>query len=268
MPAVFMKNVLWFFLLLLAQMTLAQSPSDTSLDARISYFLDKAKDTGFTALDRHELSMLSFQVQNKGFLLEEQNGDFAGALPHIDRALSIWKTLDDTANVANLLKYRGYLLGNLGRFPEAKTDVFRSIALYRSLRWGFGVAVARFDLAKIYEAEKKTDSAFVILEESMHYWKTVKDTFRLVTTNTFLMHLYLDGRDYPQAEKVFLENRCMLEKAKLHWRPLIDYYYVSYQLFKALEDKKMAGRYLSSYTRKIDQLRVDGITARSGYQRE
>lgn len=268
MPLLLMKKIAAIVYFFFAAVTYGQSPSDTSLDARINQYLARVSDTSFSDLDRHELIMLTFQVQNKGFMLEEQQGDFAAALPYIDRALAIFTVLDDTTNMANLLKYRGYLYGSLGRFSEGRRDAFRSVALYRALRWGFGVAVARFDLAKIYEAEHKTDSAFLLLEESLHYWKTVKDTFRLVTTNTFLMHLYLKERDYVRAGQIYQTNLCMIDQAKLHWRPLIDFYYVSYQYFTALPEKKEANRYLTKYTRKVEELRIEGITARSGYERE
>jgi len=51
--------------------------------------------------------------------------------------------LTDTQNVANLVKYKGYLLGNLGEFTKAKREIGYAVFLYRLTKKDYGVAVSK-----------------------------------------------------------------------------------------------------------------------------
>jgi tetratricopeptide (TPR) repeat protein len=109
-----------------AQTSLTIAP-DT---ARIQVLFEKAHQHSLSAEEKKEFRLIGYGIQNRGFAAEEKEHNYDKALDSINKALIIWTALDDTLNEANNRKYRGYLLGHLKKFPEAKTEINRAIGLF------------------------------------------------------------------------------------------------------------------------------------------
>lgn len=81
------------------------------------------------------------------FLTGRQND----ALDLNDRALAIWRRLDDPSWIRRCLNNRGLLLDGLGRYAEAGEALTRSLEYARQLNHPYGEAVTRSHLGNLYE---------------------------------------------------------------------------------------------------------------------
>jgi tetratricopeptide (TPR) repeat protein len=68
-----------------------------------------------------------------------------------DRALAIWRRLDDPSRIRRCLDNRGLLLDGLGRYTEAGEALTRSLEYARRLNDPYGEAVTRSHLGNLYE---------------------------------------------------------------------------------------------------------------------
>jgi tetratricopeptide (TPR) repeat protein len=68
-----------------------------------------------------------------------------------DRALAIWRRLDDPSRIRRCLDNRGLLLDGLGRYAEAGEALTRSLEYARRLNDPYGEAVTRSHLGNLYE---------------------------------------------------------------------------------------------------------------------
>src|ERR1700752_2590679 len=142
-----MKIILFFFLVIISATAFGQTDSPEN---RANELLRKAKTQPLSKEELKEVQNLATKIQNYGFVLEERKHDYTGSLAEINRALNIWYQLRDTVRRANLLKYKGYLLGHLNRFPEAKIKIDSAICLFKAAKDPKGIAVSQFDFSRVY----------------------------------------------------------------------------------------------------------------------
>jgi hypothetical protein len=235
-----------------------KSQTDTTNDSKINFYLNEFKAKTLSDKDKKELKMLLWGVQNKGFRLEEGAHDYKGALVQINKALQLWIEIADTASEANLRKYKGYLLGHLNEFPEAKTEIHRAIDLYRSLNMDFGVAVSQFDLSKVYELEPKLDSAKYFAQTALTYWKTQADTGRILDNVNELINIHNKLGEYSKSEKIQKESQPLLMAKDLIGPEITDFYFLSCQLYEKLKNSDMANKYKKLYSDRSEALKKKG----------
>ena len=260
-----MKLITVFFLFIVLLPLLSQGQADTTNDSKINYYLNEYKSNTLTDKDKKELIPLIFAVQNKGFRLEEGSRDYKGALVQINKALSIWTAINDTASEANLLKYKGYLLGHMNRFSEAKTEIHNAIDLYTLVNMDFGVAVSQFDLSKVYELETKFDSAKYFALKALTYWKTQADTGRILSIDNELICIFNKTGEFSRAEKVQKEAQPLVETKHMVGPSIIDFDFLSYQLYEKMKNSEMASKYKKLYTDKLADLKKLNIFIKSSY---
>ncbi|MEO6670707.1 MAG: hypothetical protein ABIN36_14595 [Ferruginibacter sp.] len=242
----------------------AQDSTRILTNLKINSLLSKIYDNSIVPKEKDELKQLTYLIQNNGFTLEEISHDYQNSLLDIEKSLSIWIAMKDTLNEANNRKFRGYLLGHLKRFSEAKQEINQAINLFKTKNRLFGIAVSESDLSKVYEMESNLDSAIFFASSASSYWRDKEDTFRIISNNIQLMNLFNKSKRYIEAEKLQFLTKHMINE-NLHWRPLIDFYFVSGQLFSNLHKKKLHRFYKKLYTHKLKELRKGGTTIISYY---
>ena len=183
----------------------------------------------------------------------------------IDSAMEIWTALKDTIRGANLLKYRGYLLGRLGRFAEAKADIDSAIYLFRKKEYEMGVMVSEFDLSKMYESQFKLDSALKYATLTFSYWKVKRDTSRIIVSVNQLINLYLKMKQFEAALDIQRESTQLLEKRDLHPLQLMDFYFLSIQLFKKANYLKKVRHYQQIFDEQEKHLKAENKMPELGY---
>ena len=191
-----------------------------------------------------------FQIQNQGFLYDEQECKYDSALYKIEIALSAWEQLGDTLNQANLLKYLGYLNGRLGNSRIGKEQIARAISLYKTKAAEFGIAVSLFDLAKVYTFENKLDSAAQSANQAKTYWVTQDDPSRLLVVNNHLIYLASLSDSKSNIETLIEENTLILKNPEIYWQNELDFYFVSRLYFQKTNYPTLVSEYSNMYDEK------------------
>jgi len=257
--------VILFNLALIVGTCVGQQTFD-STTLRINVLVGKSNNNTITDAEKGELRMYIFKIQNKGFMLDEHQADYNGALVEIDKALLLWSAIGDTLSMANLKKYKGYLYGKLLQFSKGKQELNTAISLFSAKQFESGVAVSYHDFSLLYEMEKKLDSALFYENAALKYWQSQNDTFRIIVSNNQLIHIYTKQNNLDHAIEIQTITENMIHKFNLHWNPLINFYYVSYLLCKKKKNSKLSNHYKKLYGSKIDELKKDNINAKSMYE--
>jgi len=234
------------------------SPSD-----RVTLLVDKISSNTITENERKELKKLTYGIQNKGLMLDHIRSDYSNSLVKTDEALLIWIAMADTLNEANNRKFKGYLLGRLGRFPEAKREIDVAIKLFQIKNKKWGVAVSHFNLSRVYEYEHKLDSALYFADLAVNYWKTTTDTFRILGNSNQLFNLYYQSEQYVKAEEIQKECEMFPKIRTLNGTGLLDFYYLSHLLYGKMENAMLAEKYKKLYK---DELKSSGSKRKSKFE--
>ena len=224
-----MKYLLILIIGLYSMTTFSQNQIDSICQVRDG-LIEKVKDKTLSEQEKMTLIKLVFELQNRGFKLEENYSDASNSLIYIDNAIPVWIALEDTSMYANLLKFKGLILGYIGKFDEAKLAIRQAISLYTLKKQEFGVAVSYFDLSKVYEQETKIDSSFYFTNLGLKYWETKSDTSRIIGHNIQLINLYLKTGDITSAKKLqqYTENDLRIDNE--YWYQQMNFYYLSYKI--------------------------------------
>jgi len=262
-----MRKILILVFANLAFITLCMGQQNVdSLDVRIKVLIDKTKNKVISKSEKDELIGYVFMIQNKGFSLQEKQGDYANSLIQIQKALTIWEAIGDTLCIANLLKYDAVLYGKLKQFDKGKRDVNKAISLYKSKQVDGGVAISYHDLSLLYDQESKIDSALICEIKDAEFWKKEPDTLRIVVSNNQLIHLYQKQKKFDIATKIQNQNDLMVKPATLAWNPLINFYFVSYELYNSMKNDKLAKKYKDLYTATLSDLKKEQLFVKSMYE--
>jgi tetratricopeptide (TPR) repeat protein len=227
--------------------------------------ISKIKNNTITGADKKDLTAIAFDLQNRGQSLDEREHDYKNSLELINKAIVVFEYLNDTLDIANNKKFKGYLLGRFGKFDEAKREIKQAIELFRSKSRESGVAVNEFDLSRVYDFENKLDSAIYYCSSGLTYWKYQHNISRIVINQTMLIHLLVKDKQLMKAKSIQEECEQLTTTTKLYWQNMIDFYWVSAQLYKALNDAELSSKYQALYHDKILELKQQNISASPYY---
>lgn len=208
----------------------------TNCISLIEAILENSKQ--ITKEEKEGLVNCIYIIQNSGFMYDEKECKYDSAKAQIEIALKLWKYLKDTLNQANLLKYLGYLNGRLGQYRLAKSQIQEAIKLYEVRNANFGIAVSLFNLSRVYEYQNIIDSAIYYTTQAKIFWTTKKDTSRLILLNNNLIHLAAKTNFPRNYEPLINENNVLLSNARTYWLQELDFYYVTFEFYKNLNNKK------------------------------
>lgn len=208
---------------------------------------------------------LTIQIQNKSFLNDENNGSVDTSIHYARIALNNWISLNDTLNEANIRKYLGYIYGKNNQFIEGKLEIYKAIELYTYKNKDFGIAVSYYDLSKLFTYEKKYDSALIYIDKAINYWENKADTFRVLLNYNQKLNVLIQSKKFNEANNIQSKAETYLAKKNLHWRSILDFYYLSIEVQKRLKNKTKQKIYKELYTSKVQELNYKGIQVQSSY---
>lgn len=260
-----MKSFINLLLVLISLNCYGQVNND-SINNRINKLIEKNNNASISKDERFELKKFGYNIQNKGMMSVDNYQDYRNALAPIDSAISFWVLTKDTAEEANLRKYKGMILGHLNRFEEGKFEINLAIKLFESLNRNYGkygIAVSKYDMANLLDLEGNIDSAIIYQLEATEFWLKTKNTSRIIINNSQLIHLYCRINDNAKALEIQQATESLL-KVDLHWRDIIDFYYASYELYEALNAKGKADSFRNLYTKIIQEVKDnEGLETKS-----
>lgn len=215
--------------------------------------LDKISNSQ-SFLTKNELVHCAFKIQNEAFLLDEMECKFDSARILTEKALEIWRYIDDTLNQANLLKYLGYLNGHLGKLDLAKSQIHEAIKFYKLKNAEYGVAVSLFNLSRVYEYQHNIDSALYYANRSKEFWTIQKDAGRLLSLNNHLLHLYSLSGSSENYEILIEQNNRFVEAPDIYWQNELDFYFVTSELYEKHNLIREQEKFVKLYEMKIEEL--------------
>lgn len=258
------RQLLWTFIPLWLFANVASGQTD-SLRSYIRTLIVKNQEGVITDEEKSDLRAYGYALQQKGIQLEENGAHHAEALAAVDSALVFWIAIRESANEAYLRRYRGMLLGTLNRFEEGRVELHMALELFRELQLPSGRAAACYEMSVLFDRSNQLDSAIRYQQEACAFYNEQNDRFKRVANNNQLIHLYTRSKQFRLAESVQLNNEKEMNP-ELHWNPTINFYYVSYLLFRETGDAARAETYLRLYRNWQHLLREQGTEARSMYE--
>jgi len=181
---------------------------------------------------------VGFAFLNISLTYADSYNDYEKANEYIDSSIYVWQKIQDTMQLANVYKYKGYLLGKMHKFQEAKDIIKIAVSLYNLKIYDRGVAVSYFDLAKVYEEENIIDSSFILLEKAKKIWLIHSDTFRIVGINNALINLHIKNKNFEKTLPLIDENDKLIQKETFQETPLLEFYKLRIAVYK--ETKQQA----------------------------
>ena len=161
--------------------------------------------------EANNLAKQAITELNIANIYDEHEGKFVKANYHAHKSLALWETLRDTIQMANLLKYSGYINGVLGNFEIGKRQIDKAIEFYTLKRFEAGKAVSYLNMAKViyYEGNYKSCEQFFRLAKS--FWSKENDKGRVIGINNFGIDLYTKLNDEKMVSDLKSENKVLLE---------------------------------------------------------
>lgn len=180
---------------------------DQSPSSAIPYF--KKSIELFAAEDNYPKAALAFS--NLASIYDQHTDQKDSALFYTEKSLEIWTQVKDELQIANTLKFRGRLKGDLGNQEEGIKDITEAIAMYDKLKYNQGAAVARFNLSMVYFRKRDYEKSIPLYEEGIKFWKSSGDNDRLFTNNLFGMELFHTVKDVKKVKAIIAENEKILK---------------------------------------------------------
>lgn len=118
-------------------------------------------------------------------IYDEQLQDYKSAHDYAEKSLGVWQSQNDSLQMANLLKYQGYLKAKLGEFEAGENDIANAILMYDKLNFREGVAVSLFNMARLDFERGDYKEAQMSYDKSLDYWKSQGNQNRINITEAF-----------------------------------------------------------------------------------
>ena len=141
-------------------------------------------------------SKIALAYLNRSNIYDEVLADYELAKINADQSLDVWTEINDSLQMANLLKYIGYLESKLGNFESGKQLIEKAIEFYTLLQNDNGFAVSHFNMARLESARENYKLAEYHYLLSLNHWKNVGNQSRISITQEFGKELEGKLRDF------------------------------------------------------------------------
>lgn len=189
------------------------------------------------------------------FAYDELLQDYRQALIYTEKSIAIHRDIGHTLEMANMIKYLGYLKGRLNRHNEALKDIDSAIQLFSTQKHNDGVAVCWNVMAGVFEQENKPDSAIFYYEKAKKYWDG-QCMGRVFNINNKLIPLY---RKRPGLATIITENEEMLVQAHFYHTDVLSFYKYCIEHYSRNNNTGKVDSYKSLYKNLTDSLVGKGI---------
>ena len=138
--------------------------------------------------------------------LLNEHGDAARALPYIDEALALLRTVDRPWLVAQATVVAGLIALNLGELDRARTAFLTALALHESLHEAVWIPYQLKNLGLIDYLEGNVDHAATRLNEALARFRAMGNDFGSAMTLINLARLALRQGDLPRGAERYAES--------------------------------------------------------------
>ncbi len=164
----------------------------------------------------NDLNKAGFTNLNIANIYDEHLNQVDSALIFSEKSLGIWRSKNDSMQMANLYKYIGLLKGKKGQFEEAKYAIQKAIKIYKDQDFHQGVAISKINLADVYFRKKEFEKSIVYFKKSKEFWLQKNDKGRVYTDNILGIKIFAAMKKDEQVERLIKENRKIEEESNIN----------------------------------------------------
>ncbi len=161
---------------------------------------------------------------NAAHLYEEHFNNIDSAFLLSKLGLEYAIKANDTLNTGHGYRYSGYLMGVKNRIEEGITQIEKSKPFYALRNNKDAIAVADYDLARVYFMGKQYEKAMISFNKSTNHFKNKTDLQRIFNNNLFGLKMYKATGNKEAYEAVRFENENLIQSGKIS-EPLKAMYY-------------------------------------------
>lgn len=193
-----------------------------------------------------------YNLNNISFIYDEQLNDQVNALNYSKKGLDVWRSIKDTLNEANILKYQAVVYSKLKRFEEALTAGRLAVKKFSSKGDSIGLNVAFYDMAIAFKEMNSPDSAIVYVNKSNNFWRNIEwQKFRLFIGNTLLINIF-NNQHKLELSKKFIDQNLAMESDNFYWRSRLDFYKNCKEFYIQNKENQTA----TAFQKKMDDLEM------------
>jgi len=201
----------------------------------------------------------AYCYQNIAFAYNEKLENIDSSINYIEKAIPIWIEIQDPINHANILKYLGMLQGQKGQYSKGIETIRQAITLFDNGNFKAGIAVSYFDLALLYDNTNQIDSSIHYFDKNKVYFESKQDTGRIFTVNNKLFEIYIKTGNYSSVSEIYKSNLNLENSNRVYWQQLIDYYRISMNYFKLVDNSELYDLNQEKYKQLSEKLTQQGI---------
>jgi len=173
--------------------------------------------------------------------LYRKTRDLKRALTNYDKALGLFKALNDSAGIAMIMNESGVVFEYAGDYDKAIERYAESYRLDKLLNDSIGMAYALNNLAGAYTLQKKFNLAEDHLLQALAIRKIIKDTFALAINYSDLGASLISNKQYARARN-YVDTSVAIA-LKMNFPELLQY---NYQLLAQIAEE--TGNYKEALT--------------------
>lgn len=145
---------------------------------------------------------------------EQRKAQSERAKSHAQKALSLARTMQDTAGQCTALNLLGIVAKNKGQYQEAEQAYLEALELEKATQSIRGIGRAYFQLANLYKHQGKYREAISNAVESLRLMRQTKDQAAIAKVLNTLGALEMNAGHYEQAVQHYQES--LLIREQLH----------------------------------------------------
>ncbi len=162
--------------------------------------VEKARELG-------DLPKAGMANLNLAGIYEETLGDYASAVKYSKAALEDWTAVDDKKEIANVLKYLGYVQGLNNNAAEGEMNINKAIEMYEGMDYLPGVAISHLNMAKVKLHQGDLTTALEYAKMSKSYWRDTENQARMFDANLVAIDIYKQQGKNSTVLKLINENK-------------------------------------------------------------
>jgi len=177
---------------LLEAMDIAESiKKSNKTSSRFESYLEGPQNNELTAKTLHQLGTLY-----------GKEGKYDKALDHLERALLIWKALDEKRELSATLNNIGLVYWKKGRFDKALENYQETLEIMRKMGDKEGIGRSLNNIGLAHSGKGDLDKALEYHQKSLEIKKKIGDKGGIARSLTNIGHIYVYKRRWRKAEKM------------------------------------------------------------------
>jgi two-component system, NarL family, sensor kinase len=137
-------------------------------------------------------------IHNIG-LIYDKTEDYEASLKYLERALAVRQKIGDSVLIAQSFQSIGVAHARLGDTTKSISYQKRSIVYFKVKEDWYDLALSYINLGDIYTAQKRYDSAMLLLQESLRLNTQIDNAEGSVRSLITISYVYLGKKDYANA---------------------------------------------------------------------